>query len=159
MTSLGRVATAVRRLEDGLLVSLLLSLLLLAVTQIVLRNLANSGLPWADPLLRTGVLWLALLGAGIAARSHRHITIDLLTRSLPPAPRLVLQRLIFLVTAGVCGLVAWHSLRFVQAEYEFASSWILGLESWVPPLILPIGFAIIALRYAAHGLGLTTPEA
>lgn len=155
---MSRLARGLRWLEDGLLIGVLLGLLGLAITQILLRNLFDSGLPWADPLLRTGVLWLAMLGAAIAARSHHHISIDLLARSLKGPARTLLQRLIFSLTAALCALVAWHSARFVMIEHEFASTWILGLESWVPPLVLPLGFGLIAVRYAGHALGLTDPQ-
>ncbi len=70
------LAGALGRLEDALLVALLGVLLLLASTQILLRNLFDAGLTWADPLLRVLVLWLGLLGAMIASRSGKHITLD-----------------------------------------------------------------------------------
>ena len=55
----------------------------LAALQIVLRYGFDSGIAWADPLLRVLVLWLGLLGALAATRDRRHITIDVLSRMLP----------------------------------------------------------------------------
>ena len=68
--------------EDLLLAGLLLALLLLAVAQIVLRLVFETGLVWAEPLSRMGVLWLALLGALGATRKRHHIMIDALPRLL-----------------------------------------------------------------------------
>ncbi len=76
------VTRFLHRLEDSLLVILLTTLILLASTQIFLRNLFDTGLVWIDPLLRVMVLWLGLLGAAVAAREHKHIQIDILTRLL-----------------------------------------------------------------------------
>ena len=65
------LAGALGRLEDALLVALLGVLLLLASTQILLRNLFDAGLTWADPLLRVLVLWLGLLGARVSRPRQR----------------------------------------------------------------------------------------
>ncbi len=46
--------------ENASLVLLLGSLMILAVGQIVLRTFFDSGLIWADELLRIMVLWIAL---------------------------------------------------------------------------------------------------
>ena len=80
---LRRLHRGLLRLEDGLLVSLLVLMVLLATGQILLRNLFDAGLSWGDPSLRLMVLWLALLGAMAATRDDNHIRIDLLSRYLP----------------------------------------------------------------------------
>ncbi len=51
------------RFEDGLIVTVLLGMVLLAVAQIGLRNFGGVSLVWAEPLLRNAVLWIGLLGA------------------------------------------------------------------------------------------------
>lgn len=56
-----RVLYVVHRLEDSILVALLLAMIVLAVTQIALRNGFDTGITWADALLRVMVLWIALL--------------------------------------------------------------------------------------------------
>jgi TRAP-type C4-dicarboxylate transport system permease small subunit len=70
------------RFEDGLIAFLVLLLVVLAGAQIVLRNFFDSGLPWADPVLRALVLWTGLLGALAAVREDKHISLDVLSRLL-----------------------------------------------------------------------------
>ena len=65
------------RIENTLIGVLVLAMVLLADAQIVLRNLFDSGIDWADPLLRAMVLWTAMLGALAAARDDKHIGLDL----------------------------------------------------------------------------------
>jgi len=71
------------RVENGILVVLLLSMLAMAVFQIVLRNLFESGIVWGDILVRILVLWVGLAGAMVASRKGNHINIDILSRYLP----------------------------------------------------------------------------
>ena len=63
-----RIKQLILLFEDSLMVILLSATILLAASQIVLRNLFDSGLIWADPTLRIMVLWLSLLGAIAATR-------------------------------------------------------------------------------------------
>ncbi len=49
-------------------------------------------------------------------------------------------------TALVCALLAWHAARFVLFEYEEGSRFLDLLPIWPFQLIMPVGFAIIALR-------------
>ena len=64
--------------EDAMLVMVLLTMILLAVTQIFMRNVFDSSLLWADPVIRIAVLWIGLMGAMIGTRKGEHIAIDIL---------------------------------------------------------------------------------
>ena len=57
------------RLEEGILIFLLVSMIILSFTQIVLRNLFETGLIWIDPLVRQMLLWITLVGAMVATRA------------------------------------------------------------------------------------------
>ena len=58
---LERLERVGRAAEDGALVLLLGSMVLLAVLQIVLRQFFDSGIGWADELIKIIVLWLAMV--------------------------------------------------------------------------------------------------
>ena len=75
---LGRLSRLTAWIEDGLLVLIVATLVGIAGLQIILRDFFNIGLTWGDPLLRTLVLWVGMLGAMIASRTENHISIDCL---------------------------------------------------------------------------------
>jgi TRAP-type C4-dicarboxylate transport system permease small subunit len=156
-----RIARVIRILhlaEDALLVALLASLVGLSATQILLRNLFETGLAWADPLLRLLVLWLCLAGALAATRENKHIRIDVVSRLLPPRAAGLLDRLTGLFTAAVCTLIAWQGARLVWFEYQDGTALAAGIPAWVAELVIPVGFALIALRFALYGLVPRRPE-
>ena len=142
-----RLQRAVRWLEDGLLVLLLSALILLATTQILLRNLWDMGLVWGDPSLRVLVLWLTMLGAMAATRERHHIQIDLLKRFLVPRWQVRVQGLTDLFAGLVCGLLAWHSGRFVWFEFQDGILLFATVPAWVCELAMPVGFAVMSLRF------------
>lgn len=144
---MARLLHAVRHLESGLLVLLLALMITLAGGQIVLRNLFDSGISWSDPLLRVLVLWVGMVGAMIATQQDRHIRIDLLSRYLSPVWRRHAARLNHLFSAVVCALLAWHSGRFVHFEWQDGNLLVGAIPTWVAESILPLGFAVMTLRF------------
>jgi TRAP-type C4-dicarboxylate transport system permease small subunit len=71
-----RIDAAIGRVEQALLVVLLSVLILIAFSQIILRNFFSTGIAWGDALVRSLVLWTGFIGATIAAREGQHISID-----------------------------------------------------------------------------------
>lgn len=135
------------RAEDLLLAGLLLALLLLAVAQIALRLLFDTGLEWAEPMSRAGVLWLALLGALGATRARKHIAIDALPRVLPPGPQRGAWVVSHLAAAVIAATLAWLGAGMVGLEREAPVPFVAGIASWVPMLAFPAGFGLMALRF------------
>ena len=144
---LDRWLRRLHRAEDGLLAGLIGALLIVAVLQIVLRLAFDSGLAWAEPVSRTGVLWLALIGALGATRTHKHIAIDALPRLLPPVPRRIAWVITQIAAAAVCAAMAWFGAGMIGFELEAPVPFIEGVPSWVPMLIVPAGFGLMALRF------------
>ncbi|MBR5346262.1 MAG: TRAP transporter small permease [Deltaproteobacteria bacterium] len=133
-------------LEDALLTALLALMILLACAQILLRNLFNTGLVWADGLLQVAVLWIGMLGAMAAAREDNHISMDVVARFVPPRWRMLLKLLSNAVAALVCAVLAWQSLLLVLAERSAGSTGALRIPVWIFQSILPLGFGVIAWR-------------
>jgi len=147
-----RLLRGLHRVEDWLLAGLLGGLLALALAQIALRLFFGTGLEWAEPVGRIGVLWLALLGAMGATRSRRHIGIDALPRLLPPRWHRVAWAITQAATAVVCGLLAWYGWGMVAMEREAPAMFVPGVPSWWPMLAFPVGFALMALRFSISAL-------
>jgi TRAP-type C4-dicarboxylate transport system permease small subunit len=146
---LGRIGTAV---ENALLVVLLTVMMLLAVGQIVLRIFFSSGLLWADELLKLLVLWIALVASVAAARSRRHLRIDVLSRYVPLKFARVPEFLVDAFAAGICGLIAWHSMQYILLSIEFEETVLVNTPSWLALGILPVSFALMCYRFTLHFL-------
>ena len=140
------------RAEDLLIALLLGALVILAALQIVLRVVWQSGFPWLDPLLRTLVLWVGLLGALAAVRERKHISLDVMLRLAPLRLRGWMLRASGLFAALVCAVLAWVSLQMVLQEHAFGAELFQGLPAWIPQLILPFAFVLMALRFLLQAL-------
>lgn len=145
--ALNMLLTVIHRLEDSILVGLLLTMIGLAVSQIVLRNLFDTGITWADSLLRILVLWIALIGALVATRQQQHINIDLISRFLPVSAKRFVSAIVALFSAAVCAMLAYYCLDFVKMEYEAPSMAFANVPTWWCESIMPIGFALMSMRF------------
>ena len=139
------------RVEDGLLVGLLLAILAMAVIQIVLRNVFDSGIIWGDILVRILVLWIGMTGAVVASRRGEHINVDIVTRYLSEAARSIVGAVVAILTAAICTVASYYSFKFVAAEASFGGTAFADIPVWTCQAIIPIGFAVIALRYVLLG--------
>ena len=145
--ALARLIRIVTGIENGLLIALLALMVSLAGAQIVLRNLLDMSILDVDQLLRLLVLWVALLGAVAASREAKHIGVDVISRWLPGRIRAGVRVLTDVFTIAVCVVLAWQALRFVKSERGAHEMAFGALPIWVAELILPVAFALIALRY------------
>ena len=142
-----RVLRVIHGFEDALLALMVAVMIFLAGSQILLRNLFDTGFAWADPVLRLLVLWVGLLGALAASRTDKHIAIDVFSRLLGPRALAATRSITTLFTAAVSGLIAYHAGRFVAMEREANIIGVAGMPAWLLELIIPVGFGLIAVRY------------
>jgi TRAP-type C4-dicarboxylate transport system permease small subunit len=137
-----------RIVENAALCVLLGVMIVLAATQIVLRNAVGEGIGWADGVLRLLVLWVGLLGAIAASREDRHLAVDVLSHYLPNAARQRLAFVVDAVTSVVCFTLAWLSGEFVLDSWRSGEQLAALLPAWVAQLILHVAFFLMGYRYA-----------
>ena len=137
----------ISRLENLLLVVFVLFMIGLSFAQVVLRNFFSSGFDWGDICLRNVVLWVGFMGASLATRDNRHITVDALTNFLSPRLKLIAEFVTSSVSVGIGSVFIWASFSFVRSEYEAESLAFLGIPFWIVQIIIPVGFGLITLRF------------
>jgi C4-dicarboxylate transporter, DctQ subunit len=135
------------RIEDSILVGLLLLMIFLAVAQIFLRNFLGIGIFWSDILIRNLVLWVGLIGAMAASRKGDHIKIDLLSRYLKTKLSWIISGITDFFTAIVCLIVVIYSLKVIKFEYYDGIIAFGQIPVWFCQAIIPFSFLIMSLRY------------
>lgn len=142
-----RLNSSLEKLEDFLLPALFVLTLLLSVLQIILRNAFNSGIVWADPLLKIMVLWLGMFGALYATRKRRHIKIDILKHYLKPKLKKLTSQLVYFISGIICLLCCYFSLTFLILEFEDGGKAFMQVPAWLVESIIPVAFFIMGLRF------------
>ena len=146
------------RLEDGVSIVLLGAMVLLPLAEIVVRQL-GTGIPGALPFEQHLTLWVAFLGAALAAREGRLLA--LATGNFLPEGRFRAVAAVFTggISAMVATLLGRASLDLVQIEREGGIEMAAGVPVWVGQAVMPVGFAILALRLVWKSSDLWTGRA
>lgn len=137
----------IARIEMTLIVFFLGFMIFVAFLQIVLRNLFSTGLDWGDSFLRNLVLWIGFIGATLATREGKHINIDIVSRWLPALGRNVISFMTHLFSFSVCCLLTYAALKFIKNEFQMGDRTLLNIPVWIPEMILPITFILMAFRF------------
>jgi C4-dicarboxylate transporter DctQ subunit len=133
--------------EKYLVVIMLSTMILLAFLQIVLRNALSTGISWGDPLVRYLVLWVGFIGASLATREDKHITIEVFAKWFSGNSAFYLRMLSELVSAVICGLLTVAGWTFVQNEAQLGEVAFLNIPSWTLQMVIPITFGLMSLRF------------
>ena len=124
----------------------------ISVTQIFLRDFFDFGIVWAETLTRLLVLWTAMIGSMIAARSSQHIRIDLVERFYQGKYRKQILGAMQLFTALICLAMAYYSMGLLMLEYEDGTTAFADLPSWLFISIIPFAFFIMGFRYLTNAI-------
>jgi len=152
MTQPGRPLAWLDRLEEAFIALALSLMTLLTFIQVVLRYAFHSGLVWSLEATSYTFGWLVVVGMAYGVRTRSHIAVDLVTRALVPAARRAVATGALLLSLAYCGLMAWGSIRFVAGLARLGhDAQDIPLPRWALASILPLGFALLALRLVQAG--------
>ena len=147
MKILSAINTWIARIETILIVVVLTIMILLAFSQVVMRNIFDEGLLWGDIFLRHLVLWVGFLGASLATREEKHINIDLFTRFIPEKWQVIPRIIIQLFSVVICWYLAGAAYKFVMDEITYETIAFGNVPAWYLQIIIPIGFFIMMIRF------------
>jgi TRAP-type C4-dicarboxylate transport system permease small subunit len=146
---LSRASVAWDRLELGLAG---LALLLMAVLPVVELSLGwvHIGFKGSVNYVQNLTLWVGFLGAMIASRQKKHLTLTTGIHLLPPLYQRIARVFSSLVSVTVSTGLAWASATFVRSEMASPNRIADWLPAWIPELILPVSFAVMTLRFVGQ---------
>ncbi|MDE2039536.1 MAG: TRAP transporter small permease subunit [Elusimicrobia bacterium] len=151
MGKLKKAESLLVKLESAALVALLGGMSSLAFLQVLRRELFGSGALWADPLLRSLVLWVGFLGAALAAAEDKHFAWEAgAHRSGRYGAALnLIGKLAAVCVSLLLMRAAWNFFLDDQsAGRPLALIGNLAVPSWLFSLAIPVGFALLAVHMA-----------
>ena len=136
------------KIEDFFCASALLLTAVLLFVNVVLRYVFSASTSWAEELIRYLMIWITFIGGSVCVRKGAHIRMDFLLTLIPKAAHRWVNRLVFLVAAFFCAALFWYSFQLVLFTVELEqTSPAMKLPMWIPYLAMPLGSALMALRF------------
>lgn len=140
------VAASLRRIESGVAAGALLLLGLLPIAEIVVRLVAQTGIPGYNSYLLHLVLMASFLGGMITAREGRHLAIRVAVDAFPEKPRSVADTASAFLSATIGIAFFWASVSFVAIGFEPGAR-----VGFVPiqlfAAVMPLGFLVMTVRF------------
>lgn len=137
---------------ENILVSLALAtMILLPLAEAFSRRVFGFSIPGSISITQHMVLVVGMIGGAIAARERRLLTLSNISDAKLKGALLTFSR-VFTASLGaaVCFILSVAGYRFVVVERESPSTLAYSVPTWVVECILPVGFAVIALRILWH---------
>jgi len=126
-------------------------MMLLPLAEAALRRTLHVSIAASTTIVQHMVLVVAMAGGAIAAREGRLLALSTWGETkLRGRWKEIARVFTTSVSATVSAFLSVAAAQFVQTEREAGRILVLGLPLWVVESILPIGFAVIALRILLH---------
>lgn len=138
--------------EEVILALVLAIMVLLPAGEIALRVLGKGGISGSATIVQHGTLVVSMAGAAIAARNGRLLSMGMATL-LPERLKRVAARIASIGGAAVAAVLSVAAFRFVMTERSGERLIAWDIPVWLVASVLPIGFALIALRLIATAQG------
>jgi tripartite ATP-independent transporter DctM subunit len=143
------LAGALGKSERALSIAALSLMSVLPIAEMISRQFGVAGIPGSTVFVQHLTLWVAFLGAALAASSDQLLALS--ANTLLPARWLPAVRTFTSgIAAAVAIALAWASLQFVLAERQGGAILAAGIPKWVAQGIMPAGFLVVALRAVWH---------
>src|SRR6266478_7908422 len=133
---------------ENVLVSLALgTMVVLPLAEAVLRRTLQVSIPASISIVQHMVLIVGMLGGAIAAREKSLLCLSNFAESkLHGRAKNMAGVITAAVSAVICGYLSLAAFQFVLTERDASKTLVWGIPVWFVECVLPMGFAIIALR-------------
>ena len=137
--------------EKALAITAMGLMAVLPVAELITRQAGMNGIPGSTVFVQHLTLWVAFLGAAMAANSDRLLALSANT-FLPEKWAAPVRVFASGMTAAIAASLCYASYEFVVSQREGGTILALGIAKWVAQTVMPAGFLLIALR-AIRGAG------
>jgi tripartite ATP-independent transporter DctM subunit len=131
--------------ENSVGIIAILAMAVLPIAEIVGRRFLGQGVPGSITWVQDLTLWVAFAGGIIAARDRRHLSLAT-TTFLSPSVRTYADMVASAVGCSVAVVLAWAAYHAVDIDRQSVAELSGGVPRWMVKTIMPIGFAMIAIR-------------
>ena len=127
----------------------LFAMVMLTTADIVLRNIARVGFPWANEVTEYALYLITLLTAPWLLRRGQHVRIDMALALVPPRVAWLLEALADLLGLAASLVLIWYGTIMTVQSARLSSLTIktLVFPEWWLLWPLPACFVLVALEF------------
>ena len=137
--------------EDSMLVVGILSAAVILFINVVLRNVFESSIVWAEEYAKFAIIWITFGGCGAAVRDNAHMKISALYDVVGKKFKLVLDIFVNIIGTAFAAFMVYYGVRLTMTVINTAQvSPTMQLPMWIIYISVPIGAVLMVLRFITN---------
>ncbi|NPV69849.1 MAG: TRAP transporter small permease [Firmicutes bacterium] len=149
-SKLGRFAA---NLEEYVVAVSLLVIVAITFSNVISRYVFNMSIAFSEELAVNLLIWVSLFGSAIAARRGAHLGLSVVTDLLPRGGQRLAIALATILAAGLYALLGRYGVEMIKSQMKMGQiSPGLGIPEWTLSLSVPVGCAILTIRFIEFGV-------
>lgn len=131
-------------LEEYILVILSTFTVVIIFSQVVLRYIFSSSLPWSEEIARYAFIWLIYVGVSYGVKRQKHLSVDVITMLFNDKGRIIINMIanvLFLIFALV---ITYYGIDIVGRITRESAA--LGIPMEYVYLALVVGMILTSIR-------------
>jgi len=139
------ILTKVERFFASLLI---LVLTILVIVDVGARELAQTGIPWAQKSAVYMMIWAGFIGAILVTQKVEHLRPEIADKLWKDSYKKIYLRIHNALVFIFCAVMTWYSFQYVLESKEFGDeNIILNMPMWILQMVIPYSFLSMSLRY------------
>ena len=135
--------------ENTLAILSLLLIAVLPIIEILTRLILKTGIHSSSVYIEHLVIWVTFLGGMITSREGKHLSLSVGVNLMKDPYKKWMETFTAFIATAVAACFAWNSFSFMNLGFDAGRSvGIFPLKMVM--FIMPLGFAIITLRFITH---------
>lgn len=118
------------KLEEIILVTMFIAMVLIIFIQVIMRYAFNSSLSWSEELGKFLFVWLSWLGISIGAKRGEHIKITMFLEKLSEKKLHIINIVSEIIVLSICAVTAFYGIKLVISEQNVFYAGIKISMSW-----------------------------
>jgi len=140
------ISNIINKIEDYSAYIFLLLIAIIPISEAVVRIIFQTGISSSSVYFQHMVLWLTFIGGVITSRGRKHLSLTAGVELMPDLVKKWFKTASSFLSATICIAFAWNALSLVLIGFD-SSKTIGFIPIRVATLIMPVGYAIIAVRF------------
>ena len=142
-----RAFQLIHGIEDWLVATGLFLMAFFPLAETLFRIVGIVGLTGSTDYVRHLTLWIGFMGAMLAARESKHLSLHSGIDCLPLNVKRIVRISTSAISTAVSVALAVAGMQFVISESASTVQIAGWMPQWIALIIMPVGFACIAIRF------------
>lgn len=130
-----------------LIVAMMAAMVTLVFANVVTRYVFNWSIIWAEELSQYLMVWIAYVGAGLALREGRHVSVELLQDALPDRARAALRAAVGIGILAFMAVLSWLGVEFARFAWDQETP-VMQIPQGLAYLAIPVGAGVFLVHLA-----------